>query len=117
MKLKLNPLIGYLLAGLFLGGPGSLNFIKSPSEIEVISELGVALLLFSLGLEFSWTKIKTFSSKIIQAGILQVIVTPLIIFALGLLLKLDTTLAIFLALILTLSSTATVLFYYYKTLL
>jgi monovalent cation:H+ antiporter-2, CPA2 family len=109
MKLKLNPLIGYLLAGVFLGGPGSLHFVKSPHEIEVISELGVALLLFSLGLEFSWNKIKTFSHSIIKAGILQVLVTPVIIFSIGLAFKLEFRLAIFLALALTLSSTATVL--------
>lgn len=109
MKLNLNPLIGYLLAGVFLGGSGSLQLIKSPHEIEIIAELGVALLLFSLGLEFSWNKIKTFSQGIIKAGISQVILTPLIIFFIGLAFKFEFKLAIFLAIALTLSSTATVL--------
>ena len=57
IRLKLSPIIGYLIAGMVLGGPGSLQLIKSPLEIEAIAELGVSLLLFSLGLEFSWGKI------------------------------------------------------------
>ena len=52
-RLGQSPLVGYLLAGMFLGGPGSLHWIKSEHEVEAISELGVSLLLFSLGLEFS----------------------------------------------------------------
>lgn len=109
MKLKFNPLIGYLLAGVFLGGPGSIQLVKSPHEIEIIAELGVALLLFSLGLEFSWDKIKTFSYSIMKAGVSQVLLTPIVIFLIGLAFKLELKLAIFLALVLTLSSTATVL--------
>ena len=45
-----TPLVGYLLAGMVLGGPGSFGVIRSQHEIEAIAELGVALLLFSLGL-------------------------------------------------------------------
>jgi CPA2 family monovalent cation:H+ antiporter-2 len=65
LRLGMSPLIGYLLAGMFLGGPGSASLIKSPAEIESIAELGVSLLLFSLGLEFSWNKIKSFPKRII----------------------------------------------------
>jgi monovalent cation:H+ antiporter-2, CPA2 family len=41
-----SPLIGYLLAGMLLGGPGSLHAVGSEHEIEAIAELGVALLMF-----------------------------------------------------------------------
>ena len=58
-RLGQSPLVGYLLAGMMLGGPGSLQVVKSEHDIEAIAELGVALLLFSLGLEFSWRRLKS----------------------------------------------------------
>ncbi len=109
MRFGLNPLIGYLLAGVFLGGPGSIHLVKSPAEIEAIAELGVSLLLFSLGLEFSWNRLKSFPINTIYGGLFQVIITPLVIFATGYFLDFDLKLVGFFALIITLSSTATVL--------
>jgi CPA2 family monovalent cation:H+ antiporter-2 len=92
-----------------LGGPGSLQLIKSPLEIEAIAELGVSLLLFSLGLEFSWGKIKSLPLKIIRGGALQILLTPLFFLAVSSLCGLDIKIAILAGLIFTLSSTATVL--------
>ena len=109
IRLGLSPLIGYLVAGMFLGGSGSLKVIQSAEEIEAIAELGVSLLLFTLGLEFSWEKIKTFSSRIINAGLLQVLVTPVLVFGVCYALKFDWRISILIGLIITLSSTATVL--------
>jgi CPA2 family monovalent cation:H+ antiporter-2 len=109
IRLKLSPIIGYLIAGMVLGGPGSLQLIKSPLEIEGIAELGVSLLLFSLGLEFSWDKIKSLPLKIIRGGALQILLTPLFFLAVSYLCGLDIKIAILAGLIFTLSSTATVL--------
>lgn len=109
IRLKLSPIIGYLIAGMVLGGPGSLQLIKSPLEIEGIAELGVSLLLFSLGLEFSWDKIKSLPLKIIRGGALQILLTPLFFLAVSSLCGLDIKIAILAGLIFTLSSTATVL--------
>ena len=109
IRLKLSPIIGYLIAGMVLGGPGSLQLIKSPLEIEAIAELGVSLLLFSLGLEFSWGKIKSLPLKIIRGGALQILLTPLFFLAVSSLCGLDIKIAILAGLIFTLSSTATVL--------
>jgi CPA2 family monovalent cation:H+ antiporter-2 len=109
IRLKLSPIIGYLIAGMVLGGPGSLQLIKSPLEIEAIAELGVSLLLFSLGLEFSWGKIKSLPLKIIRGGALQILLTPLFFLAVSSLCGLDIKIAILSGLIFTLSSTATVL--------
>lgn len=109
IRLKLSPIIGYLIAGMVLGGPGSLQLIKSPLEIEAIAELGVSLLLFSLGLEFSWGKIKSLLLKIIRGGALQILLTPLFFLAVSSLCGLDIKIAILAGLIFTLSSTATVL--------
>lgn len=109
IRLGMSPIVGYLLAGVFLDGPGSLNLIKSATEIEAIAELGVSLLLFSLGLEFSWVEMKRFKSSHIKAGFLQVILTPLLIIGLGLLSGFDLKIVVIMGLMLTLSSTAIVL--------
>ena len=109
IRLGLSPLIGYLVAGMFLGGSGSFKLIQSASDIEAISELGVSLLLFSLGLEFSWNKIRTFSMKVINAGLFQIILTPILVFALCYFLHFDWRLSIVIGLIVALSSTAAVL--------
>lgn len=73
-----SPLVGYLLAGMLLGGPGSLNIISSEAEIEAVAELGVSLLLFGLGLEFSWNRLSSFGYRALIAGVLQVAITLLV---------------------------------------
>ena len=72
-----SPLIGYLLAGMLLGGPGSLGAVGSAGEIEAIAELGVALLLYSLGLEFSLKRLRKLGSKPLVGGMIQVLLTML----------------------------------------
>ncbi|REJ71542.1 MAG: sodium:proton exchanger [Planctomycetota bacterium] len=76
-----SPMVGYLLAGMALGGPGSLHVVGSEREIEAIAELGVALLLFSLGLEFSIERLKKLGAKPLWGGIAQVAMTMLLAFA------------------------------------
>ena len=73
-----SPIVGYLLAGIILGGPGSLHAIRSQLEIEAISELGIALLLFSLGLEFSLERLKRPGVKPLVGGVIQVVATIVI---------------------------------------
>lgn len=74
-RFKQSPLIGYLLAGMFLGGPGSMQFVGSEHEIEAIAELGVALLLFGLGLEFSINRLRQLGPRPLIGGALQVVLT------------------------------------------
>lgn len=76
-----SPIVGYLLAGMLLGGPGSIHAVKSQHEIEAVAELGVALLLFSLGLEFSIERLKKLGAKPLLSGVAQVLLTMLLAFA------------------------------------
>jgi len=76
-RLGQSPMVGYLLGGMILGGPGSIRAVKSEHEIEAIAELGVSLLLFSIGLEFSLSRLRTLGGKPLLGGILQVILTGL----------------------------------------
>lgn len=68
-----SPLVGYLKAGMLLGDPGSLNFVGSEEEIEAISESGVALLLFSLRLEFCIERLKKLGVRLLLGGVLPIV--------------------------------------------
>jgi CPA2 family monovalent cation:H+ antiporter-2 len=108
-RLGQSPLVGFLLAGMLMGGPGSLQLVRSESEIEVIAELGVSLLLFSIGLEFSWARVRSFGSRVLLSGVAQVTVTLAIAAAVALSLGLRLAEAVAIGAMLTLSSTAVVL--------
>ncbi len=77
-RLKQNPIVGYLLAGMVMGGPGSFAMVRADEQIEAIAELGVALLLFSLGLEFSWKRVIGLGKSTLLCGVAQVVVTLLV---------------------------------------
>jgi len=106
--LRQSPLVGFLIAGMIAGGPGSFRVVGAESAIEGIAELGVALLLFSLGLEFSWQRVLGLGRANLLCGALQVILTIVALTAacLGLGLSLSASVAI--GAMLSLSSTATV---------
>jgi len=56
-RLRQSPILGYLAAGT-LFGPNALGIIANADEVATLAELGVALLLFTIGLEFSWSRLK-----------------------------------------------------------
>ncbi len=108
-RLKQSPLVGYLLAGMVIGGPGSLGLVEGQHGIDVIAELGVSLLLFSLGLEFSWTRLRSFGTRTLLGGALQVAGTIVAAFAVGMLFGLGPAAALAVGAMVCLSSTAAVL--------
>eukprot|EP00887_Chlorella_sp_A99_P006080 scaffold22.g6080.t1 len=61
---------GYLLAGSVVG-PGGLNLVKELVQVQSASQLGVQLLLFTLGLEFSLAKLRAVRSVALLGGLLQ----------------------------------------------
>lgn len=107
--LKQSPIVGYLAAGMLLGGPGSLHVVRSERELEAIAELGVALLLFSLGLEFSWRKLIALGTKTLCSGAVQVALTSMLAAVVAGLFGLGAKEAIAVGAIVSLSSTAIVL--------
>ena len=74
VRLRQSAILGYLLAGTMLG-PNGFNLIKSEASVQAIAELGVTLLLFSLGLEFSWARLRTLGRGLLVAGGAQVAAT------------------------------------------
>lgn len=60
-KLRVPAIVGFLLAGVVIG-PGGLGLITSAQQVEVLAEIGVALLLFTIGVEFSLASILSMSA-------------------------------------------------------
>ncbi len=107
-RLHQSALLGYLLAGMLLG-PNALNFISKGDEVEGLAEVGVCLLLFSLGLEFSWSKLKSLGITALGGGAFQVGLTLAAVALIGTLSGLSFPTAIVLGAAFALSSTAGVL--------
>jgi CPA2 family monovalent cation:H+ antiporter-2 len=66
-----SAILGYLLAGMFLG-PGVFNLVSEESGVPVIAELGVSMLLFAIGLEFSARRLFGLGPAAIYGGTFQV---------------------------------------------
>jgi glutathione-regulated potassium-efflux system protein KefB len=105
-RLQLGAVLGYLFAGVIIG-PSVLGLIGNPQSVSHISELGVVLLLFIIGLELSPRRLWVMRKSVFGVGLAQVLLTGSAIGAVALFLfgqPLNT--AIVLGLGLALSSTA-----------
>jgi len=107
-RLRQDVIIGHLLAGLLLG-PYALKLVRSTDAVEVLAELGVALLLFSIGLEYSLKKLKQLGKLALVGGGLQISFSILLIIPVALLFDLDLQAATVIGISLAMSSTAVVL--------
>jgi CPA2 family monovalent cation:H+ antiporter-2 len=107
-RLGQSPLLGYLLAGVVIGALGG-GLIHSRADIDAISELGVTLLLFGLGLEFSWKRVRALGMPALLAGVLQVVGTGTVVAVAGLAFGMMLAHAVALGAMIALSSTAGVL--------
>ncbi|MCX6706258.1 MAG: cation:proton antiporter [Candidatus Woesebacteria bacterium] len=102
-KLKAQPLIGYLVSGIVLG-----SFFPQASSISKLSEIGIILLLFSLGLELSFSRlIKVFKTAFL-GGILQIILFSLVSYPFFLKIGFNAVASLIFALSFSLSSSAVV---------
>jgi CPA2 family monovalent cation:H+ antiporter-2 len=107
-RLRQSALLGYLVAGILLG-PNTLGLIATREEVETLAELGVALLLFTIGLEFSWRRLRRTGAPGLVGGSAQVLVTLLLVAVGASLMGLDLRSSVALGAMIALSSTATVL--------
>lgn len=73
-RLGQNAIVGYLLAGVLLG-PTGFGLIGRGQELREASELGVALLLFSIGLEFSFSRLRQIGAVAVFGGMAQILLT------------------------------------------
>jgi CPA2 family monovalent cation:H+ antiporter-2 len=77
-RLKVPSVIGLIVTGIVLGQSG-LKIIEDISLISTLAELGVVLLLFAIGLEFSVEELRRLSRIVIVGGVFQVLLTAAIV--------------------------------------
>ncbi|WP_395944117.1 cation:proton antiporter [Brevundimonas sp.] len=119
-RLKISPVLGFLAAGVLLGPDGLARFsgalpwlsyftISDPAQLAQLSELGVAFLLFMIGLELSWERLRAMRRLVFGLGLMQVVICTLVLSGLFLLMGQTLVSAAVLGMGLALSSTAVVM--------
>lgn len=73
-KIKISPILGYLVVGTLIG-PYSLGIVTDVEGVQHVAELGVVFLLFAIGLELSFNRLKRYARIIFGFGSAQIIVT------------------------------------------
>ncbi len=107
-RVRLPLVLGFLLTGI-IAGPYGLGLIRAVHEVEILAEVGVILLLFSIGIEFSLGSLVRIWRSVILGGAMQVGLTIGATFLLVRTLDLPVPEALFLGMLVSLSSTAIVL--------
>ncbi|KAK0341217.1 hypothetical protein LTR94_027310, partial [Friedmanniomyces endolithicus] len=119
-RLKISPVLGFLAAGVLLGPHGLAQLAPSlpwlshitigdPGQLAQLSELGVAFLLFMIGLELSWERLRAMRRLVFGLGLMQVLVCTLVLAGFFLILGQTLGSAAVLGMGLALSSTAVVM--------
>ena len=107
-RLQLPAVAGLLFAGALLG-PHGLGLVRSRDAIETLAELGVVMLLFTIGLEFSLERLKHIFRQVAVGGLLQVGLTIAATAAVAMVLGEPASRSLFFGFVMALSSTAIVL--------
>ena len=108
-KLRVPSVVGFLLTGLVIG-PHALGWIADTDQVDGLAEIGVLLLLFTIGLELSLSRVMLMRRMLLQGGLLQVVGTIAVV-AVFFVVAADvpTPQAVFYGSLVALSSTAIVL--------
>jgi monovalent cation:H+ antiporter-2, CPA2 family len=107
-RLRLPAMIGFMISGVVIG-PFGLALIQDASQVEILAEIGVCLLLFTVGLEFSLRRILEMRRTVFFGGGLQVALTTIATTAIFTAFGRPVRQAIFIGFLVALSSTAIVL--------
>ncbi|MDA5194790.1 cation:proton antiporter domain-containing protein [Govanella unica] len=107
-RLGASPIVGYILAGLAIG-PGGLALLNDREQIAHFADVGVIFLMFTIGLELSFARLKAMRRDVFGLGFLQMTVSMAVVVLLASLVNRSIEHAIIIAGALALSSTAVVL--------
>jgi CPA2 family monovalent cation:H+ antiporter-2 len=105
---RLPPVVGFLISGMLVG-PHGLGLVQEAESVEQLAEIGVILLLFTIGLEFSLADLLRMRRLVLVGGSIQVFVVTLGVTLASMAAGLPANQAVFLGMIVSLSSTAVVL--------
>ena len=106
-RLRLPPAVGFMLTGVLIG-PGALRLVADPHHVALLAEIGVSVLLFLVGLEFSLARLREIGRAFLVAGPLQVggTITAITLVLLATPIEAPPRTAIFAGMLVALSSTA-----------
>jgi CPA2 family monovalent cation:H+ antiporter-2 len=107
-RLRVVPIVGFLLAGVLIG-PNALGVVREREIIDAAAEVGVILLLFTIGIEFSIGRLMAIRRLVLLGGSLQVASAVAVTTGLLVLAGVELRAAVFTGLLVSLSSTAIVL--------
>lgn len=119
-RFKISPVLGFLAAGVLLGPDGLGRFaeampwlgiltISDRDQIEVLAQLGVVFLMFMIGLELSWERLKSMRRMVFGLGTVQILASAALLALLFMAMGRNVAGAIVIGLALALSSTAVVM--------
>jgi CPA2 family monovalent cation:H+ antiporter-2 len=107
-RLRLPALPGFIVAGVLVG-PQALGLVEDVHRVEGLAEVGVILLLYTIGIEFSLSRLREMARTVVGGGLLQLGFTTAATLAVALTLTDNWRAAAFLGILVALSSTAIVL--------
>lgn len=118
-RLKLSPVLGFLLVGMAVGPFGLGAFaaqypalswvtISNPEDINLVAEFGVVFLMFMIGLELSFERLHTMRNFVFGLGSIQLVLSSVVLASLTLFAGMDLVPAIIVSVALAMSSTAVV---------
>ena len=106
--LKVPPVVGFLLTGV-LAGPHGLQLVNETEDVEILAQVGIILLLFGIGMEFSLKKLLQIKRFFLLGGALQVGLTVFVSFLIATTLGKTWNESLFWGFLLAMSSTAIIL--------
>lgn len=107
-RMKIPTAVGYLMTGI-IAGPHLLSLVQGEHEIEILAEIGVVLLLFTIGMEFSLKHLLRIRRIVFFGGLLQVMITAGVFYVTSRFYGLEWETALFIGFLTALSSSALVL--------
>ncbi len=108
-RVRVPPIVAFIIAGA-VAGPTGIGIVKTQEEVNVLADLGIVLLLFTVGLEFSLTEIQRIWKAVVFGGSLQIMGTAaLLMLLLFATVREPWRVSLFIGLFVALSSTAIVL--------
>ncbi|MDA0564646.1 cation:proton antiporter [Streptomonospora sp. S1-112] len=108
IQLRIVPIVGFLLAGVVIG-PHQLGLVATTETVEAAAEIGVILLLFTIGIEFSLERLAAIQRFVLVGGGLQVVLAVAVTAGLVMAFGADWRTGVFTGFLVALSSTAIVL--------
>jgi CPA2 family monovalent cation:H+ antiporter-2 len=107
-RLRIPTIVGFLLTGV-LAGPSGFRLVQATQDVEMLAQIGVVLLLFSIGIEFSFKQLLSIKKIMLLGGTLQVVLTIVAVGMIALQIGRSPSESVFMGFVLSLSSTAIVL--------